>query len=141
MQTVKTNVPAVKKSEKLKNVNVSDIKKKVQASVETKKPEDVKVIKDKIYAFDYQTLSTDSLKSKRQTARKRLSAFVRDIINYSDLQKDSDKLAIKIKEFIIFYKETYVKNDFSIGSLRNKMEELEKRDLTRMLSIIQDSKK
>jgi hypothetical protein len=116
------------KKEDLKNVNLSKIEKKVT--------DEKKVSKDKIYKFDYQMLSSDNLKSKRQSARKKLQSFVNNIINYSDLQKDAEKLKEQIKLFKAFYKETYNFNNFEIGSLRTVVKDKEKLDLQRMLDII-----
>lgn len=120
----------------LSNVNNSQIEKKVLSKKEIKESE--KIIKDKIYKFDYELLSTDQLKSRRQTSRKRLDSFVKNIINYKDLQKDADKLKETINNFLIFYKEIYNSNNFEIISLRSNIKGKEKEDLQRMLNIIKE---
>lgn len=123
----------IAKKENLSNVNVDKISKDV------KKEKDVKEKKGNVYKFDYELLDTDQLKKKRQNARNKVNSFVKNIINYSDLQKDSDKLEEQIKAFKSFYKETYSLNDFSTKSIRNKIDEKERKDLERMLEIVQSN--
>jgi hypothetical protein len=132
-----------------KNSNVkSSAKKEIskkEKSLDSKNiqalTEEIKEKKVNVYKFDYENLDSDSLKKKRQNARNKLNSFVRDIINFSDLQKDNDKLKEQIKSFNTFYKEIYVSNDYSIKSLRNKIEGKEKQDLERMLEIIKKENK
>jgi len=124
-------------TKKLENVNVSKIEENVKAD---KKEKSAKVERTNVYAFDYKNLSTDDLKKKRQNARNKLSSFTKNIINYSDFQKDNEKLGEEIKNFTSFYKEIYLLNDFSVKSVRNKVDEKEKRDLERMFQIIQENK-
>lgn len=116
------------KKENLSKVNTDKISKEIQ-----------KEKKGNVYKFDYELLDTDQLKKKRQNARNKVGSFVKNIINYSDLQKNKEELDKQVKEFKKFYKETYSLNDFSVKSLRNKVSEKEKIDLERMFVIVKKS--
>lgn len=116
----------ISKEEKLDLVNIDKAAEKAD-----------KVSKPNIYTFDYEGLNTDQLKSKRQSARKKLESYMNKIISSSDLQKDPEYLAESIKGFKTFYAEVYILNDFSSQSVRSKVSEKEKKDLDRMFTIIQ----
>lgn len=140
MKTLKksTNVKNQNKVQSLDSANVDQLANQIiEEKTEGKQKEEIKE-RLSVYKFDYQNLSTDQLKKKRQNARNKINSFCRNIINYSDLQKDSEKLKTEIENFKSFYKETYVINNFKVESLRKRIDEKERKDLQRMLDIIQE---
>ena len=57
-----------------------------------------------------------SIKNFRTKARKQRNYFIETMLSAYDL-KDLKKCKVVLKDFKIFYKETYLKNDFSIASI------------------------
>lgn len=102
-----------------------------------------KATKEKSILYKFQLnaekLSFEDAKKLRQKNRNKLFSFCRNICFFF-LSDNTTELQKSIKDFEIFYKETYIKNDFSLQSIFNGREEDKKKDLQKMLDIIKLTK-
>lgn len=98
-------------------------------------------VKDKNYLYKFQTakgneaLTEKEEKKKRSKLRRDLQLLINKII--TDNLKKKDLTACK--DFISFYKENYILNDFEIKSITNSSDELKVQDLTKVLALCKES--
>ena len=122
------NVATEKKSNlldiNLDSLNFDKIEKKIQ--IKTKIEEKKSSSKDLIYKFQLDNNLTDKQKkSLRTKLRNKRINFEKDIIlNYSN--NNNTELKKEISNFIAFYKENYILNDFSLYSLISNNTDTEK---------------
>lgn len=94
------------------NLDLKNITSLIKSNVKTKEIS----TKDKMYKFERENLSKDEIQKKRSKIRKERTKFAENILN-SFSNGLLEKCKIHIKGFNKFYKETYLLNDLSIGSI------------------------
>lgn len=84
-----------------------------------------------IYKFQLadKKLPMKEAKKLRGKLRRKLQAICNDIIIANSKKEDLSCL----KPFMVFYKENYILNDFSLQSLTNSTDELKHEDISRVL--------
>jgi hypothetical protein len=98
-------------------------------------------VKDKNFIYKYQldaklkALPEKKQKQLRSKLRRNLQLIVNKVILANVKKTDF----IPCKEFISFYKENYILNDFSLKSVTNSSDELKVADLTKVLDLCKKS--
>lgn len=121
----------------LDSLNFDKIEKKIQ--IKSKIEEKKSSSKDLIYKFQLDSNLTDKQKkSFRTKLRNKRINFEKDIIlNYSN--NNNAELKKEISNFIAFYKENYILNDFSLYSLISNNTDTEKMKRTEeVINIIKE---
>lgn len=121
----------------LDTLNLDKIEKKV--SIKSKIEEKKSSSKDLLYKFQLDNSLTDKeKKSLRTKLRNKRQNFEKDIILYYS-KNDNAGLKETLKNFLSFYKETYILNDFSLYSLISNNTDTEKMKRTEeTLNIIKE---
>lgn len=123
-------------SVELNAVNSNDIAKRLESLQLTEKSE--KGNKDAMYKFQLdksKRLDSDSQKKLRTKIRKELNTLMFNIV-FNTKKKNEDRVKQCIKEFLQFYKSTYIVNDFSLKSLYSGNEESKVFEYTLALDIV-----
>jgi len=112
-------------------------------SMDLSKYEKATISKERMYKFEYKDLSYEKQKQKRNSLRRRLNGYMNDLIilfvqNSKNGIKNQDEIKKLISEFQIHYKETYVSNDLSIGSVYRGSNADRINDLTMFFEIIKE---
>ena len=126
--TTTKNVATEKKSNlldiNLDSLNFDKIEKKIQ--IKTKIEEKKSSSKDLIYKFQLDNNLTDKQKkSLRTKLRNKRINLEKDILKYYS-ENNNAELKKEISNFITFYKENYILNDFSLYSLISNNTDTEK---------------
>lgn len=126
-EVINANVAKLSYTEMLKNLNVAGLKTNSGLKKEN-------LYLNSIYS---DCLTDRDKKSRRRQVRNLLDNFIGTIL------RSKDVVAIKnhVKQFVIFYENTYRTNDFSISSLvSNNTEELKKENIQKMLELVKKYK-
>lgn len=109
--------------DKLNAINTIDIKVKEKKNKDKRSNTDFykyQFLFNKYFEMDFNSIDKDTFKIKGQRLRTKLrnkrNAFSNNIILYKN-QSNIELLQKEVKEFISFYLETYVLNDYSLISL------------------------
>ena len=126
--TTTKNVTTEKKSNlldiNLDSLNFDKIEKKIE--IKTKIEEKKSSSKDLIYKFQLDNNLTDKQKkSFRTKLRNKRINLEKDILKYYS-ENNNAELKKEISNFIAFYKENYILNDFSLYSLISNNTDTEK---------------
>lgn len=118
------------------NLDLNNLKSLIKTNVKTKSIS----TKEKMYKFERETLTKEQIKKERSKIRKMRTKFASNILHFfsNDLK---DNLKKEIVLFNKFYKETYLLNDLSIGSIaQNNSDKETLIQLNLMLQIIKKVK-
>lgn len=122
-------------SKNLKSINLQKFKKELESKV----VENVKKDKQTLYNYptEWNKEIINSLKGKkfRQNARTKLKRFSDNIFFYAK-SEDLENLKKQIKDFKIWYKETFIINDYNASSLTTVTKKHD--DINLMLNIIKE---
>lgn len=125
-------IPA--KESNLKSINLSDFAKELSAK-EFKE----RGIKESLYKYPSEwkkdKINSDEGKKWRNNKRNRIKSLCNNILFYAK-GDNIPALQKEIASFESFYKEYYLKNDFSPASISNSKDEGKEKDIALMMKII-----
>ena len=140
LKTTKTkNIEVLEKKENLTKINLSKFKNELEKKV----LENTKKDKQLLYIYPDELNTKEKINSLlgkkfRQNTRNKLERFSNNIFIYAKTE-NIESLKKEIEDFKIFYKERFVKNDFTKESLSSSTKN--ESDLTLMLNIINEINK
>ena len=133
---IKKEIPA--KKESLQKINLAEFKNEL-SKIELKK----KDAKESFYKYpdgwNKETINSEDGKKWRNNKRNALKSICNNILYYAK-GDNLELLQNEIKKFDAFYKEFYIKNDYSISSLSQSKDESKIKDISLSLSIIRKIK-
>lgn len=133
---MKTNV-----TKEVKNTNVKTSKKENSTDKANVKniAERQTTVKERNFLYKFQIdknkkLTSKEEKKQRNKIRRNLKLLVNQIILDNMKKKDFSN----VQNFVNFYKETYILNDFSLKSLTNVQDETKIEDYTKVLNLCKE---
>lgn len=138
--TVKNATKKDKVAKKIEAVNIGATLDKFADKLNNKKIVE-KTKKDTIYIYP-ENLSASDINSEkgktfRNSLRNKLKRLSNNIFVFAKT-KQEEKLISEVKMFNSFYKENYIKNDFTLSSISQSKNGEKTEDMQLMLNIVQD---
>ena len=127
------------KNESLKKINLNQFKESLE-KIEIKERNQKESIYKYPESFNKDMINSDKGKSWRNNKRNQLKSICNNILFYAK-GNNQESLLKEISKFNSFYKEFYLKNDYSILSLSSSKEEKKIKDISLSLQIIKECMK
>lgn len=132
---MKTNV-----TKEVKNTNVKTSKKETVKNANVKNiAERQTTVKERNFLYKFQIDKTKKLSSKEEKKnRNKIRRNLKLLVNQIILDNMKKKDFTNIPNFVKFYKENYILNDFSLKSLTNVQDETKIEDYTKVLNLCKE---